>query len=132
MEPSISFSHESNLFTVPLTNIDEIWTKGERLAISSKTNLKQLNLIHAFDKGEKNSNYRDKSFNTRFKIPLQVTTMTNLIRNNCTNLNKSLHKAVLQQKTATKSCEWNSPRERDSTSFATRSMRELPFKIFTT
>jgi hypothetical protein len=72
MEPSISFSHELNLFTVPLTHLDEIWTKGERLAISSRRNLKQLNLIQAIDKGEINSNYRDKSFNTRFKIPLQL------------------------------------------------------------
>jgi hypothetical protein len=53
MEPSISFSHELNLFTVPLTYLDEIWTKGERLAISSRRNLKQLNLIQAIDKGER-------------------------------------------------------------------------------
>jgi hypothetical protein len=51
--------------------------------------------------------------------------MTNLIRNNFTNLNKSLHKAVLQQNTPTEACEWNSPWERDSTSFATRSLSEL-------
>jgi hypothetical protein len=46
MEPSISFSHESNLFTVPLTHLDEIWTEGERLATMTDLIRNKIPLQH--------------------------------------------------------------------------------------